>query len=92
MSGPFKVGDVVVRVADPRLTGGNLPPPKHLPLRVEFVEYDCSGDQGVGFERYPSNHPRKAWGYWNFRHLPKADERFTAKILACRPIKRSVDA
>lgn len=87
MSGPFKVGDVVVRVAEPNIRGPNRPPEKGMPIRVEGVAFDSDGEQGLIFGRYPSNHPLRAWGHWSFRHLPRADETFTRQMNALRPVK-----
>jgi len=101
MSGPFNVGDVVVCV-DPKLS---LHPGEVVEVRVSLgsihrvsaIMCSANGLRGILLD---GERPHTCWccegeGCWRperFRHLPKADDDFTAEIRACRPIKRSVDA
>ena len=77
----FKVGDVVVRVGNPRWhLGPNRPPPRLHPVRVDQVVSDVNGDVGLCFNNWPSNHILEAWWAGNYRRLPKADEQFTKQM------------
>jgi len=93
MSGPFKVGDVVVKVA-----GSASPIVHNKPVRIIGFSTiatcgGCGSCQGLYIAGHPNTKPNcDGWAGHNFRHLPKADEQFTAQIRACRPIRKGVDA
>lgn len=85
MSGPFQVGDVVEKFKGPCSEI-----PRGAILRIERIVAhhwswpDTSGD-ALHFG-YPWE-AKEGWNSLNFRHLPKADEQFTAQMHALRPIK-----
>jgi hypothetical protein len=88
MSG-FRPGDVVVCVDDmgcPTL-GTRCPYAKNGIYRVTEVKsgVNLAGEPATGLKT-----THYALSYWNvtqFRHLPKADEQFTADMRACKPAR-----
>lgn len=90
MSGPFAVGDVVVRVKRS---------PYGMPLgtivRVEAVAdgwYNGKPSQALHFANWPHRPLVAGWEHSSFRHLPRADDTFTAEMRACRPVREEVQA
>ena len=95
----FKPGDVVVAVGvpadDPKWndcrTVSEGQPRNGAIVSVEAVVF-FSGECGLVVAGYPSRHPTRAWHHSCFRHLPKADEQFTAQMRACRPLREGQPA
>lgn len=90
MSGPFKVGDVVVCVVDPDgQPGWKEPwePKKNGIYRVCAVFEDGGYGPTVDLEEDPYQTDEAGWAVEWFRHLPRATDEFTATMRACRPIR-----
>lgn len=96
MSGPFKVGDVVVCVDAPPTTNYG----SWLPKRgaIYSISATCignvTGKACVRLAQDPEPKP-DADGDWyarRFQLLPKADEQFTAQMRAIKPVRKSVSA
>jgi hypothetical protein len=99
--GNFKVGDVVVCVdvrpfdEHPLCVAACKRLSRQAPYRVLGVGVfeDGTAALNVGV-RNDDIYPRwnNLWGSYRFRHLPKADEQFTAKIRALKPACESQPA
>lgn len=100
MSDHFKAGDVVACVDDTpcrcgRCPGVRFPTRRGGIYRVEAVDPprfrgDIWGLVLVGV--VANGVHNRAINIARFRHLPKADEQFTARIRACKPIREGVPA
>jgi len=84
----FKIGDVVVCVdASPPQVGGAM---IRLRLRHVYRISDVHSHGTVLVNDEPPHVTGRRWGGWcssRFRHLPKADNNFTASMRALRPLK-----
>lgn len=94
MSGTFSVGDVVVcvdlsrkyRTAPVRLRLGAI----YKVAATDFSRFD--GEQALVLHGLPKLAGTVGFRAFRFRHLPKADDAFTAEMRACRPVRESEPA